>query len=159
MIKRMMTVAALMAMGAAASAYDASAVLRAARESANKQPNIDGVRAAMDIRVEPGCTKVTFETGAPAISAPIWLQARTWIEECRPIGMPGGGCIPERRLMRTEEETVTVEVEGRAATDPQEKFSVCYYGMQGLSGSVRSSPFKYHRANSRTERLTFRRKS
>lgn len=160
MIKRLMAACLLTAtVGGAAFGYDATAALQSAREGAGKMPLVDRIRVAMGLHVEPGCAKVTFETGASAVSAPIKLVSRTWIEDCRPIGGPYGGCIPERRLMRTDDIDAVVEVEGRQATDPQEKFLACYYGMQGLSGSVKSSPFKYHRANSKTERLTFRRKS
>lgn len=123
-------------------------------------PFVDKIRIAMGLHVEPGCEKVTFETGTGNVSRPFRLLARTWLEDCQPIGSPYGGCIPQRRLARTDEIMATVEVAGRQATDPQERFLVCYYGVRGLSGTVKSSPFKYHRAKEEAGgRLVFRRKS
>ena len=98
--------------------------------------------SAMNMQMDIDCETVEFKETTGKRSDPKDLFSRTWLEDCRPMGDPRWGCIPERRLLRTDQATAVVEITDRRTPGPKEKFRVCLRG-PWLDLSVLSSPYKY----------------
>lgn len=99
-------------------------------------------RTMSGIEIEVSCTDFVFGENSPAQSDSKTLVSRTWDETCEPIPVPGGGCIPNRRVMFTDQADVRVVIPGRATPGPVEKFRACLRA-QDLRLDVVSSPNKY----------------
>lgn len=110
------------------------------KKQASEAPQLTAA-ALGGITMEWDCETVIFEKDSPGVSDPVALRTRTWIEECRNI--PGAGCIPSRRLMRTDRRSVFIEIPGRPVPGPREEFRVCLHG-PWLSLKIVSSPNEYN---------------
>lgn len=137
---------------------DVKALVQDMRQEAKESKDFSLARVT-NIWVEQDCKKVTFAADGSAVSAPVALESRTWVEECNDIPMPyppgGSQCIPSgRRLLTWDNATAVVEFAERGTPAAEEVVQVCLWGRQ-LSGKVKKSPFKYSvKADEKTGRVT-----
>jgi len=111
------------------------------KQGQSEVPKIE-VAQAKGMWQETNCYDVVFEADRGAKSDIHMVTSTTWIEECRPIGHPHGGCIPDRRPWN-HVASFEIEILGRKAPAPREVFEVCMTGPWLKFEEVKESPFSY----------------
>jgi hypothetical protein len=124
------------------AASDVAGLVQGIRKSVSQDKTAVAAAAMTNIWHETHCMDVVFDEEQGAESNLHMLTSRTWIEECRPIGHPHGGCIPNRRPW-SHVASFIIEIPARAAGAPAETFEVCMNGPWLQKPRVKKGPHRY----------------
>lgn len=124
------------------AAASVPALVHTLKKTAAEDKSVVAGAAINNIWHETRCMDVVFEKGSGTESNLYMLTSRTWIEECRPIGIPHGGCIPDRRPW-SHVASFSLSVAGRGPDSPKEVFEVCMNGPWLQNPTVKQGPSRY----------------